>query len=366
MFRKFTKLQSIFLICAILVSVQSIAADLKVDVWRGQTVLRLSGPIDAGIAKKFQAIAKTIPLSPYKTRYLLLDSPGGLVGEAMLISKIMDRLAFHTVVPNGSECASACASIIFVAGKYRTVEPFGYLGQHSCSVSGQPDQDCNEVISKHGLDHGVSFGSIAAFVTYVPPDDILWFSREDSDGWGLTRYPGESESGFEKSEPRVIEMLTGNSPPAQTSWRLDFREDGYKAFLRPAADNVREMQINLFCVEKLSGRLFLSMEVHGAKEAIANSVLALSIATDHFSWLDEQPIIWQLDEKVGEIITEIPSSHILDFLNKANKLEFRIELEKPFEPMIAKTSLTQSRKVLRFAANHCASGREDGSYASPF
>ena len=168
----------------------------------------------------------------------------------MKISKIMDGVPFHTIIPNGARCASACGSIVFIAGKYRTVEPLGLLGQHSCSINRQPFQACNELISQHGLHHGVSHGSIAAFVTYVLPNEILWFSRKKSDGYGLTRYPGERMSGFEKSEPIVIEALFGRMPPAQSAWRLDFHEDGFRAFLRPASDHEREMQTNLFCNEK--------------------------------------------------------------------------------------------------------------------
>lgn len=339
------------------------AADLSVDTWRGREVLRLSGPIDGGTADRLAAALSSVKPFPHGAPILLLDSPGGSVAEALTISHLLVRHPFHTVVPDGAKCASACASIVFVAGTYRTVEPFGTLGQHSCSSGGVSDQLCNEALAQHAVSHGVSHGSIAAFVTHVPPDQILWFSREDVDGWGLTRYAGEEESGFEKSEPRVIKMLTGRTPPAQAAWRIDFREDGFRAFLRPASDAERELQLNIFCNENLKGRLFVSMEIHGPAAVISDAILELRVETDRFSWEDTAPVVWQVDELASEVITEVPREHIIPILSNIDDLAFEIDMRQPYEAIMAQTYLGSSGEVLRFAANHCASGSFDGPRA---
>src|SRR5688572_6067959 len=109
---------------------------LSTDTWRGKEVLRLTGPIEEGTAERFAGVLPRIAPLPHGMPILLLDSPGGSVAEAMAMSRLLDLHPFHTVVPDGARCASACASILFVAGTYRTVEPFGALGQHSCSVNG--------------------------------------------------------------------------------------------------------------------------------------------------------------------------------------------------------------------------------------
>lgn len=323
--------------------------------------MRLTGPIVDGTADRFAALISAVPPFPHGVPVLLLDSPGGSVAEALEMSHLLDTHPFHTVVPDGARCASACASILFVAGAYRTVKPFGAIGQHSCSSNGKQDDLCNEVLAQHAVAHGVSHGSIAAFVTYVSPEEILWFSREDADGWGLTRYPGEEESGFQKSEPRVIKMLTGRMPPAQAAWRVDFREDGYRAFLRPASDAERELQLNIFCNENLKGRLFLSMEIHGPAAVVSEAILNLRVEADGFSWNDPSPVVWQADALISEVITEVPSDHIIPILSTDDALSFRIEMKKPYTPIVATTHLGSSGKVLRFAANHCASGTYRGS-----
>lgn len=274
--------------------------------------------------------------------------------EALRMSEILDKFPTHTVVPNGASCASACGSIIFVAGQYRTVEAFGRIGQHSCARGGLADQDCNEEIAEHAMAHGVSHGAIAAFVTYTPPTEIIWFSREDIDGWGLSRYPGEVESGFRKSEPRVIKMLTGAMPPAQSAWRLDFHGDGYRAFVRSVSDAEREMQLNLFCYETLPGRLFLSMEINGEAAVLESAITKVSVITEGASWDSDQPMILQDDPTVATVVMEIPPELIRRFLTSSDVLVFEIGLQQPYVPIQASTYLAASRENLLFAANNCA------------
>ncbi|WP_235897567.1 hypothetical protein [Neoaquamicrobium microcysteis] len=331
-------------------------AEVTVEQWRGYQVLRLSGSISNGTAARYRELVSTVDRLPHGLPILLLDSSGGLVDEALALSAIMADYPAHTVIPDGAKCASACASIVFVAGQNRTIEDGGALGQHSCSVGGVADQACNEEIAAHAIKHGVSHGSIAAFVTYVAPDDILWFSREDAEGWGLTRYPGEAESGFEKSEPRVIRMLTGSFPAAQSAWRLAFREDGYQAFSRTVSDVEREMEIGLFCIEALPGRLFLSMTITGPAAAVQGAVAGVGVFADHMRWDDHTPAIWQIEPMLTEVITEVPRERIIEFLTRIDALTFGIAMRKPYEPIIGRTTLSSSRGVLKFAANNCASG----------
>lgn len=251
--------------CLVIITMtgSSLAASVDIQEWNGHRVLGIDGTIEPGDAEQ---IARKLPLAekmPYGTPVVVLNSPGGSVTEALKISKLFDDSPVHTVIPNRAKCASACASIVFIAGEYRTMEDGAAFGQHSCSVNGVKDEECNEVISEHAVAHGVSHGSVASFVSYVDPEDILWFSRADAEGWGITRYPGEDLSGFEKSEPRVFRMITGKEPPAQARWRINFKQKGFEAFVRTVSDYEREMQLNLFCVESLRGKLFLAMEITG-------------------------------------------------------------------------------------------------------
>src|SRR5438477_7488421 len=82
--------------------------------WRDDHIVHASGPIEQGDAAKFAALPKFDILE--------LDSPGGLVGEALAMAENIDaRGGIRTVVQAGASCASACAMALFVSGKTRIV-----------------------------------------------------------------------------------------------------------------------------------------------------------------------------------------------------------------------------------------------------
>ena len=100
-------------------------ADAMTFTWRDNSTLLASGPIEEGDAAKFAALPKFNALE--------LDSPGGLVGEALTIASNIDaRGGIRTTVKAGASCASACAMALFVSGKTRIVYMGGRLGIHSC------------------------------------------------------------------------------------------------------------------------------------------------------------------------------------------------------------------------------------------
>lgn len=331
------------------------AGTVSIESWRGRDVLKLSGQIEVGLSDELLAQIGQVEEFPHGAKVLLLSSPGGSVREALKISEILDQYDVHTVVPNFGECASACASIVFIAGKYRTVEAFGLLGQHSCAANGVPNEACNELLAEHAVQHGVSYGAVAAFVNYTAPADMQWLSREEADGWGLSRYPGSDLSGFERSEDYVFRMLSGRIPSAQSAWRLDFYKDGYRAFLRPAADSMREMQLNVFCEETAPGILMLSMDIPTRAEDMASSIEKVLIRLDGAEWEDWSPRIRNVEENWLSVVVSIPKERLRPILTESDALEFEVRFSSSYEPLIASTYLSSSRKVLLFAANNCAS-----------
>lgn len=321
--------------------------------WRGHEVLLATGPIAPGDAARLKAALEGIRALPHGAKVVLLDSPGGSVDEALRISDMVRFQPVHMVIPEGARCASACASIAFIAGKYRTVEEGGRFGQHSCSIDGVANSHCNEVISQHAFRNGVSHGSVAAFVTYVGPEDILWWERGDVDCWGISRYPFSQESGFEKSEPCPMSRISGKMPDAQAAWRIDFLKDGFRAFLRPVHDHERELELGLFCDERRPGQLFLSMDIMGPSDLIASAITQASVT------FDTQPpqrlihSVNQEDRNYTRVTISLPHSQTLDFLQRVESIALDFGVKAPYEPIGATTWLGGSREALIFAANHC-------------
>ena len=114
------KLLACLLICAAV-----LPAHVMDFTWPERLTVHASGEIKEGDAAQFAALPQF--------KKLELDSPGGLVDEALTIAANMDaRGDIRTVVKPGSSCVSACAIALFVSGQTRVVHMGGRLGIHSC------------------------------------------------------------------------------------------------------------------------------------------------------------------------------------------------------------------------------------------
>jgi hypothetical protein len=132
-------------------------ADAMAFTWRDHLTVHASGSIEKGDAARFVALPKFDTLE--------LDSPGGIVGEALRMAANMDaRGGIRTVVKPGSSCASACAMALFVSGDTRIVYMGGRIGIHSCAMpDGTQAPECNKTMAANALAHGVPWGVIEGF-----------------------------------------------------------------------------------------------------------------------------------------------------------------------------------------------------------
>ena len=323
--------------------------------WRGHLVVSASGPVERGDAGRLVSALSEVKSLAHGAKVVLLDSPGGSVAAAFAISETIDALEtpIHMLVPNGARCSSACASIILISGDYRTVEPGGSVGQHSCSIRGVIDQTCNEDLAMHAVSHGVSHGSVAAFVTQVPPDEILWFTAEDLDCWGILRYPFGDTSGFEKSEPCFSQMIFGEYPQAQSAWRIVFYEDGFRAFVRTWRDHSRVGEVSLFCDERSPGQLFLAMDLSAPSTALQSAIQEVVVISEPVVLRGIPYTITEIENGNTRLVVSLGSSNTLPFLTKSNQIRFIVDLIAPYEPIVLSTYISNSRSALIFAANNC-------------
>jgi hypothetical protein len=156
--------------------------------WRDHLTVHASGPIEEGDAAQFAALPKFDTLE--------LDSPGGLVGEALRMAANMDaRGGIRSVVKPGSSCASACAMALFVSGETRIVYMGGRVGIHSCArPDGTPAPECNKTMAANATAHGVPWGVIEGFGNHTEPSSMLWLGAEDAECWGLMKWSAKDNS----------------------------------------------------------------------------------------------------------------------------------------------------------------------------
>jgi hypothetical protein len=162
----------------------------------GLKVVMAKGEIVQGDARRLKTALAKASVDQHGTRQLWLDSPGGLVAIALDMADIMDEVGVTTVVGKGALCASACASVLFVSGKYRRVDSGGALAIHSCydSRNGHAMSDCNAAISAHAEFEGVSGSTMMALQEAAGSEAIILFDKAAAACFGLTLQPGAAPS----------------------------------------------------------------------------------------------------------------------------------------------------------------------------
>jgi hypothetical protein len=161
-----------------------------------QRAVLAKGVIEPGDAVLLSAALDLATRDRTGTKRLLLDSPGGVVAEAFAMADVMDRVGVTTVVPAKALCGSACASVLFVSGKYRVVEKGGELAVHSCydARNGRQMEDCNAVIAAHAQYEGSSGVAMMALQQAAGPRAAFVFDNASAACFGLTRAPGRRAS----------------------------------------------------------------------------------------------------------------------------------------------------------------------------
>ncbi len=331
------------------------AAKLKSVNYRGSPAISLKGTIRKGDSIYLYNALKQVGYSKHGYKILLLDSPGGLVNEAMLVGDIIRKEKIHTVIPSGAKCASACGSVIFLSGALRTIEYGGLLGQHTCYNRKGANKKCNHSIVEYAMRNIGDPGPVKTFIQ-TQPQEMVWFTREDADGWGLTKYLGETESKFMRSEPRVLSAL-GGKPKAQKAWRLDFFGDGFRAFHRTWRDDKKDGEVSLYCFESEPGDLFIDLQIQGNPKVIHQTITDVGIITDaNIGFVPERAVYYHGDYLTYRL--KIPKKYVLPILQEVDKLLVvgsLGDIDKPTnKDLIYKNYLKGSRKNLIFAANHCA------------
>jgi hypothetical protein len=160
----------------------------------GAPMLIARGPIVAGDAMRFQMALREVGRDRFGDKRVALASDGGLVGEAFAMADQMDEEKVSTFVLPGTACSSACASILFVAGRHRSVLDRGRLGLHSCAVQASRERSplCNELIARRAERRGVPYAPMLTLLQTSDPRSMKWLRSDEADCWGLTRWPPDA------------------------------------------------------------------------------------------------------------------------------------------------------------------------------
>lgn len=146
------------------------------------TVLMVSGVIGPGAHRKFQAA-----LSRANPALVVLDSPGGILGEAIMIAEEVRRRGLSTLVNAHRSCASACA-IVFLSGRTKYMGTGAAVGLHSASYAdGRSDPEATEVMAAYLRQLGVPQRTLS-HMALTAPSDIRWLTVTEQRAMNIKAY----------------------------------------------------------------------------------------------------------------------------------------------------------------------------------
>jgi hypothetical protein len=154
----------------------------RVPTAREETVLLVSGVIGPGAHMEFRAaLARAAPA------LVVLDGPGGVLGEALLIAEEVRSRRLNTLVATNRRCASACA-IVFLSGRTKYLGSGAAVGLHSASYAdGRADPEATELMAAYLRQLGVPSGTLKR-MAMTAPNQIRWLTTAEQKAIGIRAY----------------------------------------------------------------------------------------------------------------------------------------------------------------------------------
>lgn len=156
-------------------------------------IVTLHGGIAPGDAVKFSAAVRNAQLAfPGLKPEIVLNSPGGVVGDAVLMARTVAELGAPVYVPGNAVCASACF-LIFAAANAKFVAHSAHVGVHSATDASTGSETVStkagtvEMARLYNQLH-VPPNIIGRMVT-TPGRGITWLSEPDLASMGTRFLP---------------------------------------------------------------------------------------------------------------------------------------------------------------------------------
>jgi hypothetical protein len=149
-----------------------------------RTALLVTGVIGPGSYEEFRDA-----LNDATPSLVVLDGPGGILGEALLIGEEVRRRGLDTLVGPDGSCASACA-VVFLSGHNKYLGSGAAVGLHSASFAdGRADPEATALMAAYLSQVGVP-GATLRRMALTAPSDIRWLTRAEQKAIGIRAYSG--------------------------------------------------------------------------------------------------------------------------------------------------------------------------------
>jgi hypothetical protein len=161
------------------------AADIVVKPLEGgSTLIAIDGELELGDIDSFRATAQPLPVGRTTVEF---RSKGGKLLAGIRIGAQIRAKRFNTVVPEGAQCASACA-LAWLGGVRRFVGEYSSVGFHTAYIlktAGPAESGPgNAILGAYLNQIGLSEEAIL-YITHAAPTSVQWMSLEEAAEYGI-------------------------------------------------------------------------------------------------------------------------------------------------------------------------------------
>ena len=159
-------------------AITSSNADITLSIEKNSAFILITGEIVDGDSERFSQLVNSTK-NIVNEGFVVLNSPGGKVAEAINIGEMLRANGFSTAVLDKTDCQSACA-LIWLAGKKRIATSTSRIGFHQSYTLSQygtaiPSIQGNALVGYYLAKIDVS-PAVVAYVTAATPETFEWLS----------------------------------------------------------------------------------------------------------------------------------------------------------------------------------------------
>ena len=177
-----------FILFCFLGPISSHAAEFSKAASRndGSDIIFVVGQLSIGDDKQFLKVALNS-----ENAIVVFQSPGGNLFAGIEIGKAIRLKGFFTLVPDGVQCASACA-LAWLGGRSRYMGATANVGFHAVYVKAEGQAAVssagNAVVGAYLNQLGLPTSAII-YITEAPPDGMQWLNFVDARRYGIDVQP---------------------------------------------------------------------------------------------------------------------------------------------------------------------------------
>ena len=151
----------------------------------GATLVAIEGELDLPDIEAFRIKTELLPVGRATVEF---SSKGGSLLAGIRIGALIRAKKFTTLVPDGAQCASACA-LAWLGGTRRLVGEYASVGFHTAYImktGGMSESGPgNAILGAYLNQLGLSERAIL-YITHAAPTSMQWMSMEEAAEYGIT------------------------------------------------------------------------------------------------------------------------------------------------------------------------------------